>query len=182
MDTIPYTDGVTARPVNDADLDFIVRHRCEMFREMGRPEAELTTLSADFRQWLEPRLRDGRYLGWFIEAASQPIAGFGMMVLDWPPHPYHPLDSRRAYVLNVFVEPEHRGKGLATTLMEMAQEEAKKLGITFMVLHASPQGRPLYAKLGWKPTSEMSFSMESADTVTADDRITALGPALGPSA
>jgi GNAT superfamily N-acetyltransferase len=147
------------RPLTGSDLDLVVRHRTEMFREMGSPEAELTAMSAGFRLWVEPRLRDGTYLGWVIEQGSRAAAGIGMMVLDWPPHPYHPSDSRRAYILNVFVEPEYRGKGLATALMEMARNEATERGIAFMVLHASPQGRSLYEKLGWKPTSEMSFSI-----------------------
>ncbi len=144
---------------SDLDLDLVECHRAEMFREMGCPEADLAAIRADFRVWLEPRLRDGSYFGWVIEQDQCPAAGLGMMVLDWPPHPYHPVDSRRAYILNVFVEPEHRGKGLAKALMVLARGEAKKRGITFMVLHASPQGRPLYEKLGWKPTSEMSFSI-----------------------
>jgi GNAT superfamily N-acetyltransferase len=145
------------RPLTGADLDLVVRHRKEMFREMGRPDEELVAMSAGFRPWLEPRLRDGTYFGWLFELDARPVAGVGMMVLDWPPHPYHPADSRRAYILNMFVEPEHRGKGFATALMEKARDEARQRGITFMVLHASPQGRPLYEKPGWKPTSEMSF-------------------------
>ncbi|HWE51326.1 MAG TPA: GNAT family N-acetyltransferase [Bryobacteraceae bacterium] len=145
--------------MSPSDLDLVVRHRREMFREMGRPEAELDAMSAAFRPWLEPRLRDGSYFGWLIEVDSIPVAGVGMMVLDWPPHPYHPADSRRAYVLNVFVEPAHRGKGFATALMAVAKEETARRGITFMVLHASPQGRPLYEKLGWKATSEMSLAI-----------------------
>ena len=92
-----------------------------------------------------------------IEADGEPVAGLGMMVLDWPPHLYHPADSRRAYVLNVFVEPEYRGKGLASELMREAVAEAERRGIVFMTLHASSQGQPLYEKLGWKQTSEMSF-------------------------
>ena len=147
------------RPLTGSDLDLVVRHRQEMFREMGRPDAELTAMSACFRPWVEPRLRDGSYFGWVIEQDARPAAGIGMMVLDWPPHPYHPSDSRRAYILNVFVEPEYRGKGFATALVKTAQKEASERGIAFMVLHASPQGRPLYEKLGWKPTTEMSFSI-----------------------
>jgi GNAT superfamily N-acetyltransferase len=119
-------------------------------------------MTAEFRPWLEPRLRDGTYFGWAIELDRKPVAGLGMMVLDGPPHPYHPADNRRAYVLNVFVEREHRGKGFATALMTLARNEAAARGIAFMTLHASSQGRPLYEKLGWKPTTEMSIAVEPA--------------------
>jgi len=145
------------RPVGPRDLETIVRHRAGMFRESGCPEGDLAAMSAGFRPWLESRLADGTYFGWMIEADGEPVAGLGMMVLDWPPHLYHPADSRRAYVLNVFVEPEYRGKGLASELMREAVAEAERRGIVFMTLHASSQGQPLYEKLGWKQTSEMSF-------------------------
>jgi GNAT superfamily N-acetyltransferase len=147
------------RPLTPLDLELVVRHREEMFREMGRPEADLTTMTAAFRPWLAPRLRDETYFGWAIERDGIPVAGLGMFILDWPPHPAHPDDCRRAYVLNVFVEREHRGKGLATELMKVAQDEVRRRGIAFTTLHASQQGRPVYEKLGWEPTTEMSLTM-----------------------
>ena len=145
------------RPVGPGDLETIVRHRTEMFRESGCSDEDLATMEAGVRPWLESRLAERTYFGWVIEADGVPVAGLGMMVLDWPPHMYHPSDSRRAYVLNVFVEPGYLGRGLASDLMRKAQEEAERRRIVFMTLHASSQGLPLYKKLGWKPTSEMSF-------------------------
>jgi GNAT superfamily N-acetyltransferase len=148
---------INTRLVGPDDLDLIVRHRTEMFRESGCPEEDLATMTAGFRPWLELRLAGGTYFGWVMEAGGDAVAGLGMIVLDWPPHMFHPSDARRGYVLNVFVEPEYRGRGLASELMKVALAEAERRGIAFMTLHASSQGRPLYEKLGWKPTSEMSF-------------------------
>ena len=80
-----------------------------------------------------------------------------MMVIDWPPYPLHPTQSARGYFLNVFVEPEHRGQGLARALMDLAMEEARRRGLDHMILHATPMGRPLYEALGWTQTSEMGL-------------------------
>ena len=61
-----------------------------------------------------------------------------MMVIDWPPYPSHPTQSARGYILNVFVEPEHRGQGLARDLMDLAMEEARRRSL----VHAgSPEQR-----------------------------------------
>ena len=87
-------------------------------------------------------------------------AGLGMMVIDWPPHPSHPADHRRAYILNVFVEPEHRRKGLAKRLMALAEARARELGVCHAILHSTRQGCPLYESLGWGPTSEMAIRWE----------------------
>ena len=144
------------RRVEVGDADLISSHRRRMFAEDGRPEEELDALSGPFRAWIEERLEDGRYFGFLIEDAGEVIAGIGLMVIDWPPHFLHPTSSQRGYVCNVFVEREHRGKGLAAMLMERAEEEFRRRGVTYLVLHASKLGRPVYEKLGWKDTREMS--------------------------
>ena len=117
--------AITARPVAEHDLKLICEHRERMFAESGRTRESLQPMTAAFEQWLSPRLADGSYFGWMLEDAGVVIAGLGMMVIDWPPHPSHPADHRRAYILNVFVEPEHRGKGMAKRLMALAEEGAR---------------------------------------------------------
>ena len=82
-----------------------------------------------------------------------------MMVIDWPPDPSHPTQSARGYILNVFVEPEQRGRGLARALMDLAIEEARRRGLDDMILHATPMGRPLYEAPGWTQTSEIGLSL-----------------------
>lgn len=71
-----------------------------------------------------------------MTASGEAVAGLGMMVIDWPPHPSHPTQSTRGYILNVFVEPEHRGQGLARALMDLAMEEARRRGLDHLILHA----------------------------------------------
>jgi ribosomal protein S18 acetylase RimI-like enzyme len=99
---------IIARPVGPHDLELICEHRERMFAESGRTRESLRPMTAAFGEWLAPRLSDGRYFGWMLEKAGDVIAGLGMMVIDWPPHPSHPADHRRAYILNVFVEPAYR--------------------------------------------------------------------------
>jgi GNAT superfamily N-acetyltransferase len=118
-----------------------------------------------FETWLAPRLASGEYFGWIVEdGAGAPVGGLGMMAIDWPPHPWHPGQDRRGYVTNVFVEPELRGRGVARRLMEMATAEGRRRGIQLIVLHASPMGRPLYERMGWRVGSEMMLPLEPFPT------------------
>jgi GNAT superfamily N-acetyltransferase len=156
---------VTTRPVGPDDLDLVCRHREEMFRASnapGRAEDDLRAMTAAFRQWLEPRLKDGRYFGYIAEIEGAAVAGIGLMIIDWPPHPSHPQEDKRGYVLNVFVEPTHRGRGLARMLMQLGEAEIGRRGVSFAILHATRMGRPLYEKIGWAQTSEMSKPMSKA--------------------
>jgi|SRR5579863_3384212 len=137
------------REVTVADLDLICRHREEMFRDAGSPEDDLALMTRHFRTWLAPQLADGSYFGFVMSCDGHAAGGVGLMLIDWPPHPLHPTQDQRGYVLNLFVEPEHRRKGLARRLMQLAEEELTRRGASLLVLHATDKGRPLYSELGW---------------------------------
>jgi ribosomal protein S18 acetylase RimI-like enzyme len=149
----------TYRPVSSGDLDLICRHRHEMFKASGRTDAIVQPSTDAFRPWLRPRLDDGSYFGWIACLDEIEVAGLGMMVIDWPPHPSHPLQPRRGYILNVFVEPRGRGRGLAHALMDMAMAESKRRNLEYLILHATAMAMPMYEKFGWRRTSEMAMTL-----------------------
>jgi len=149
----------TIRPIAPGDLSLICQHRDAMFREAGRAHSDLAAMAAPFRQWLAPRLADGRYFGFITEQGDQPIGGIGLMAINWPPHPAHPMDDRRGYVLNLFVEPTYRGRGVARGLMDRAEHLFAELGLRYVILHATELGRPLYEQSGWLRTTEMAKSL-----------------------
>lgn len=74
--------------------------------------------------------------------------------MEWPPHLLDP-SAERAYILNVYTEPEYRGRGLATQLMQSALEFCEARHLTVITLHASPFGRPIYERMGFTQTNEM---------------------------
>jgi len=154
---------VTTRPVSLGDLDLICRHREEMFRASNAParsDEVLGAMTRSFRVWIEPRLRDGSYFGYIAEEDGAVVAGIGLMIIDWPPHPSHPNEDKRGYVLNVFVEPSRRKRGLATMLMRLGEAEITRRGVSFAILHATRMGRPLYEQTGWTQTVEMSKQLK----------------------
>ena len=152
--TLP--SGYTLRPATPADADTITAQREAMFAEMGVESAEAI---ANFRPWVQSRLDSGYYLGWLVEYGragqeGQVVAGAGLMLLDWPPHFTDP-NPMRGYLLNVYADPQHRGRGLARTLTQAAMSESARRGIRVLSLHASRFGKPLYEGLGFVPTNEM---------------------------
>jgi ribosomal protein S18 acetylase RimI-like enzyme len=151
--------GLDCRPVGPLDVEMICSHRHDMFLEAGGNPEQLRVMTEHFRPWLEERLVDGRYYGFKLLDGDQPVAAIGLMSIDWPPHPSHPTQDKRGYVLNVFVQPAYRRRGLASALMKAADVEFARRGITFAVLHATETGKPVYEKTGWAGTSEMAKSI-----------------------
>ena len=119
-------------------------------------------MNVAFRIWLQPRLKDGSYFGFIVEDAGTPVAGIGLMVIDWPPHPSHPQEDKRGYVLNLFVEPLYRQRGLGNMLMALGEADFRKRGVSYGVLHATRMGKALYERMGWAGTSEMAKLLISA--------------------
>jgi len=143
------------------DVEIIVGHRRAMFREMGyHDETALDAMAAAFRPWLRRKMAEGDYLAWFaVDGDAQVAAGLGLWLMDWPPHMVGP-GARRGNILNVYTRPESRRQGLARALMKTALEWCVANGIRAVILHASPDGRALYERLGFQPTNEMRIELE----------------------
>jgi len=136
------------RPVEPRDLAVICSHRRLMFAANGTAGSILDQMEPLFSDWLAPRLAAGTYFGFLAEEDRAVVAGIGLFLIDWPPHPSHPTATQRGYILNVYVDPGFRGRGLSEQLIQLAENEFRSRGIEFIVLHASPMGRPVYEKLG----------------------------------
>jgi GNAT superfamily N-acetyltransferase len=150
---------VLTRSATPADAELIAHHRLRMFADSGQSTPEsMETMAANFTDWVRPRLADGRYLGWIVDDETTPIAGAGVWLIDFPPHWMDP-EPIRAYLLNFYVAPSHRGQGLAQKLLKLTVDEARSRGIQVVTLHASVLGRPIYERNGFKPTNEMMLRM-----------------------
>jgi GNAT superfamily N-acetyltransferase len=148
----------TTRPATLADAALITAHRRAMFASMPNPNSSvLDAMSRAFEPWVRERLADGRYMGWIAEDDGRVAGSGGLLIIDWPPHPFHPESNQRGYLLNVYVEPEFRKQGLAHQLVELCLAEARRRGIGVITLHSSDAGRPVYEKFGFRPTSEMMY-------------------------
>ena len=143
------------RPATVGDAAIVTVHRHRMFLAMGREDdGRLREMTTRFLPWVRDAIAGGRYLGLLATTADTVAAGVGMMLLDWAPGPNDP-GTVRAYLLNVYTEPEHRRRGLARRLVQAALDEARVRGIKVVALHASPEGKPLYEELGFRDTNEM---------------------------
>jgi len=157
------TARITIREAGPSDTETILHHRRSMFRDMGEGTPEsLDRMVESTRPWLKQALADGSYKAWLAETAGGEIAaGGGVLISSWPARPEDP-NTRRALVLNVYTEPEHRRQGLAREIMQHIIDWLQQQGFRSVVLHASDEGRSLYEKLGFQPTNEMQLRLDSA--------------------
>jgi len=128
----------------------------------GRTKQELDAADPVYRRWARQRLQNGSLVGFIIETpAGAPVASGCVWVMDSQPRPGW-AGTTQAYLLSVFTEPEQRGKGHATRITREAMKWARARGIERMTLHASNQGRNVYASLGFERTHEMRRNLRNA--------------------
>lgn len=151
---VPVSD-VKLRSATQADLEVILRHRREMFREMGGKYAQLLDqFELASRQYFQAALKNGTYYGLFAEIDGEIAAGGGVLIADWPGSPLN-FEPKRAWILNVYVEPLQRRKGLARSITQSLVDWCRESGFQSVALHASEYGRGLYERLGFQGTNEM---------------------------
>jgi GNAT superfamily N-acetyltransferase len=148
----------TTRLATAADAALITHHRRRMFVDAGRPDNQVLDRMAEAHTpWVARMIEDGKYIGWLTEDDGKAVAGTGLLLLDWPPHPLDPVSTQRGYLLNVYVEPQYRRRKLASHLIELALAEARRRRIRVVALHSTAEGRPLYVANGFRPTNEMFY-------------------------
>ena len=140
------------------DIPVLVHHRASMFGEMGE-EGDYATMRAKFAEWLERTIPAEIYRAWVAcDEAGTVVAGCGLILIDRAPNPSN-MTTYSAYVYNVFVEPDHRQRGLARRLMEEIHAWCRDQRIGMVSLHSSTFGKHLYETMGYKVSNEMRLRL-----------------------
>lgn len=142
------------------DLGTLVVHRRKMWQDIGgRTPAQLDGADPVYRRWARQRLKSGTLVGFILEVGGTAVASGCLWVHEDHPRPGW-TSTRQAYLLSMYTEPEHRGKGYASRITGQALRWSKAAGLERMTLHASDQGRGVYERLGFEGTREMRRSLK----------------------
>ena len=150
---------ISIREAGSGDLREILSQRRGMYEGMGYRDTDaLSAMLASSEPYLTAALANGSFRAWMAQAGEQVAGGGAVLISPWPSHPYD-LECRRATVLNVFVYPQFRRQGIARQLMQTMIDWCREQDLAAVYLHASQDGKPLYQKLGFEPTTEMRLKL-----------------------
>ena len=142
------------------DLEMLLDHRVRMFREIGQTATgELANVERVSREYFRRAIPGGGFHGVLAEwEGAGVVGGGGVVVAEWPGSARRTM-PRRPFILNVYVEPAFRRRGIARAIMEELIGWCRAQGFDSICLHATEQGRPLYRQLGFVPTNEMRLDL-----------------------
>ncbi len=94
--------------------------------------------------------------------AGQIIGVAYLQIIEMPANP-NLKEGLYGVVLNVYTEPEYRGRGICTTLMRNLLDYGRLIGLGRIDLSATKEGYPIYEKLGFRekdgPYREMRYQI-----------------------
>jgi GNAT superfamily N-acetyltransferase len=137
------------RLAGDADLETVTRLRVA-FVEEDDPRGATTgaELRAATRRYVDAAHGDGSLVSWLAEDGDEVVGIVSMLVGHAPPRASDPT-TKQAYVVNMYVEPSHRRRGIAQALLDAMVAEAQARGLRVLHLYATELGRPLYERNGF---------------------------------
>ena len=105
--------------------------------------------------YYQKALCDGTHIAYLVFDESRCIGTGGVSFFQVMPT-YHNPSGNKAYIMNMYTNPEYRRKGIAYKTLDMLIKDTKRKGISAISLEATDMGRPLYQKYGFvKMNNEM---------------------------
>ncbi len=96
----------------------------------------------------ESGMEQGWCLAWLAEAEGRAVGSAALLVFPRLPSPQSQA-LVEGYLLNVYTLPAWRRRGVATALVAAALAKGRELGLARVRLHATPDGRRVYASAGF---------------------------------
>jgi len=134
------------RIANIKDVPVLVELRKKQLIDEG--QSPVLNIDKQLAEYFTSAITDGSFVSWVMEVDSEIIASSGVCFYTLPPH-YNNPTGEVAYITNMYTKPEYRRKGIAAELLNMVIDEAKKREHKIIRLHASEDGKSVYAKAGF---------------------------------
>ena len=106
-------------------------------------------------RWFEKHLGDEPIPTTFVAVSGQTLFGSASLV----ERDLSIREHLKPWLASVFVAPEHRRQGIASSLVNRVVEEAERLGVEILYLF-TPDQENLYARLGWVPFERLNHRNE----------------------
>lgn len=132
------------------DIDDLIRLRIAyLIDDFGSvSETERASLLKQLPDYYGRKLGD-ELVAFVAKDGEHMVSVVQLHIIEMPANTYLP-NGFYGEVISVYTEPEYRGKGLCTQLMNNLLEYGKTLGLDRVDLSATKKGYPIYKKVGFR--------------------------------
>ncbi len=141
------------------DIPQLIELRIEFLKEVqvDAPNDMMDEYHEHLNKYFLKHMNNETFLAWLAEDETKTIiATSGLAIIEKPPQLWN-LTGKETYIMNMFTKPEWRKQGIGSALLEKMLEESKARDISQVYLYATPIGRALYEKYGFKQSEHSMF-------------------------
>ncbi|MFT4107436.1 MAG: GNAT family N-acetyltransferase [Lacrimispora sp.] len=141
------------------DLEMLTETRIEVLRAANNLDGsvDMTEVKKQSYDYYKKALSDETHIAYLVFDENV-FAGAGGISFFRVMPTFHNPTGTKAYIMNMYTQPDYRRKGIAYKILDFLVSEAKEKGISAISLEATRMGRPLYEKYGFiKMNDEMEL-------------------------
>lgn len=142
------------------DIDILTKSRIEVLRAANKlaEDVDMSEVEKWSYDYYKKALLDGTHTAYLVFDDDRFIGAGGVSYFRVMPT-YHNPSGNKAYIMNMYTNPDYRRLGIATKTLELLVADAKEKGVQAISLEATDMGRPLYEKFGFvKMNDEMELT------------------------
>lgn len=140
----------TYKKATIADLAELVRTRLIVLRAANRlsEKADMRAVEEASSAYYKKALETQEHIAYLVYDNEVFIGAGGVSFYQVLPT-YHNPSGRKAYIMNMYTNPEYRRQGIAYHMLDLLVAEANGQGVSQIALEATEMGRGLYEKYGF---------------------------------
>ena len=142
--------------------DFVVaRHFYQMWLDLDFQESDIDcSWQKETIKYIERARQDLEYKAFIAEIEGKVIGSVSCQLFaGLYPLIFNKKLRRYGYIWGVYVEKSYRNRGIGKKLTTKAIDYLKSIDCTRVVLHASPQGKPVYESLNFIASNQMHLEI-----------------------
>jgi GNAT superfamily N-acetyltransferase len=143
------TTNVIVRLASPADAVLLAKLRFDLRASTHELREEETAFVDRCTRWMEQRLgQDGRWRCWIAECDGTVVGSVWVQLIEKIPNPIAEPEYY-VYLTNLFVQPQHRGKGIGSKLLAAAVAWSRRNHAELVLLWPTERSKSLYSRHGF---------------------------------
>lgn len=141
------------------DIEELVRTRIIVLRAANKlsEDVDMSVVEQESYIYYKRALETDEHIAYLVYDNGIFIGAGGVSFYQIMPT-YHNPSGKKAYIMNMYTAPEYRRQGIAFHTLDLLVKDAKRQGVSQIMLEATDMGQPLYEKYGFvKMKDEMEL-------------------------
>jgi GNAT superfamily N-acetyltransferase len=139
----------TIRSANIADIGELARLRWQLYVEQAPRDEPFETYAERFSTFARDALASDEWRAWCAEIDGRLVAALWLQTVPRVPAPGRGVPRPIGYLTSMYVEPEHRSKGLGSRMLQACIRHCETSGFELVLAFPADDAYGFYGRNGF---------------------------------